>query len=86
MSSFNREKIKEILMPIVMQAYETKDSNLDIRKNTLDIFSASIDSAIRGISLQEWESQERQRQIQKNTTKSNRGITSKSIRNFRRGK
>ena len=32
MSSFNREKIKEILMPIVMQAYETKDSNLDIRK------------------------------------------------------
>ena len=48
-----------------MQAYETKDSNLDIRKNTLDIFSASIDSAIRGISLQEWESQERQRQIQK---------------------
>ena len=65
MSSFNREKIKEILMPIVMQAYETKDSNLDIRKNTLDIFSASIDSAIRGISLQEWESQERQRQIQK---------------------
>ena len=62
---YNRQKIKAILHPIVTSAYEAESSDNDLRKNTLDVFSASIDSAIRGISFDEWLLQEKQRQVQK---------------------
>lgn len=62
---FKRDKIKNILLPIVKSAYESETTDKDLRKNTLDIFSASIDSSVRGITLDEWRVQEKQRQIQK---------------------
>ncbi|MDE9474992.1 Eco47II family restriction endonuclease [Xenorhabdus bovienii] len=65
MSTFDKDKIKEILEPIITQAYEAQSTESDLRRNTLDVFSASIDSAVRGISLDEWKEQERQRQMQK---------------------
>ncbi|MCO6507023.1 MAG: Eco47II family restriction endonuclease [Snodgrassella sp.] len=66
MSTFDKEKIKKILEPIVSKTYEAQITESDIsKKNTLDIFSASIDSAIRGITLEEWKEQEKQRQMQK---------------------
>jgi len=65
MSTFDEERIKQILEPIVKKAYEAQTTDSDLRKNTLDVFSASIDSAVRGITLEEWKEQERQRQMQK---------------------
>lgn len=62
---FKRDAIKNILRPIVKSAYEAETTDKDLRKNTLDIFSASLDSCVRGISFDEWMSQEKQRQIQK---------------------
>jgi len=62
---FKRDEIKNILLPIVKSAYESETTDKDLRKNTLDIFSASIDSSVRGITLEEWMAQEKQRQIQK---------------------
>ncbi|EBF7359506.1 Eco47II family restriction endonuclease [Salmonella enterica subsp. enterica serovar Edinburgh] len=65
MSVFDRSSLKKILTPIVKSAYESEPSDEDLYRNTLDIFSASLDSAIRGITMDEWKSQEKQRQIQK---------------------
>lgn len=67
MATFDRLKIKEILTPVVKAAYTSQgaEAEADIYRNTLDIFSASLDSAIRGLSAEEWLIQEKQRQIQK---------------------
>jgi len=65
MSTFDKDKVKKILEPIITKAYESQATESDLRKNTLDVFSASIDSAIKGITLDEWKEQERQRQVQK---------------------
>lgn len=65
MPTFDKEKIREILEPIVSEAYDAQTTESDLRRNTLDVFSASIDSAIRGISIDKWKEQERQRQMQK---------------------
>lgn len=65
MSTFNKEKIKDILLPIVKAAYDSQGSSSDLRRNTLDIFSASLESALKGITFEEWLEQERKRQIQK---------------------
>lgn len=66
MSSFDRNKVKEILRPIVKSAYEAqRDADRELHKNTIDVFSAVIESTIKGISMEEWMIQEKQRQIQK---------------------
>lgn len=63
--SFDRERIKEILKPILISAYQAEISETDLRKNTLDVFSATLESVIKGISFDEWLEQEKKRQIQK---------------------
>lgn len=65
MSTFDEDKIKKILEPIISKAYEARTTESDLRKNTLDVFSASIDCAVRDITLEEWKKQEKQRQMQK---------------------
>lgn len=66
MSNFDRNKIKEVLKPIVKSAFEAeKHGDKEMRKNTIDVFSATIESTIKGISMEEWLKQERQRQVQK---------------------
>lgn len=65
MATFDKLKIKKVLTPVVKAAYTSQDSESDIYRNTLDIFSASLDSAIKGISREEWLIQEKQRQVQK---------------------
>lgn len=65
MSTFDREKVKAVLLPIVKEAYESQDSSSDLRRNTLDVFSASLESALKGITFEEWLEQEKKRQIQK---------------------
>lgn len=65
MSTFDRNKLKGVLLPIVKSAYDSQDSSADLRRNTLDVFSASLESALKGITFEEWLEQEKKRQIQK---------------------
>lgn len=65
MSVFDRNKVKEVLKPIVESTYEAQQEEQDIYRNTLDCFSAAIDASIRGITLEEWIESEKQRQAQK---------------------
>lgn len=65
MSVFDRNKVKEVLKPIVESTYEAQQEEQDIYRNTLDCFSAAIDASIRGITLEEWIESEKQRQSQK---------------------
>lgn len=62
---FDKDEIKEILRPILISAYQAEISEADLRKNTLDVFSATLESALKGISFDEWLEQEKKRQIQK---------------------
>ena len=63
--SFDRQKIKNILKPILLSAYQTEISEQSLRQNTLDVFSAILESILKGISFDEWIEQEKKRQIQK---------------------
>ena len=54
MPTFNRDKLKEVLLPIVKEAYDSQSSSSDLRRNTLDVFSASLESALKGITFEEW--------------------------------
>lgn len=65
MSVFDKDKLKAVLLPIVKKAYESQDSSANLRRNTLDVFSASLESALKGITFEEWLEQEKKRQIQK---------------------
>ena len=65
MSVFDRNKVKEVLKPIIDSTYKAQQEEKDIYKNTLDCFSAAIDASIRGITLEEWIESEKQRQAQK---------------------
>lgn len=65
MSVFNRDKVKAILKPIVESTYKAQQTEKDIYSNTLDCFSAIIDSSVRGVTLEEWKESEKQRQAQK---------------------
>lgn len=82
--SFDKERIKEILKPILISAYQAEISETDLRKNTLDVFSATLESVIKGISFDEWLEQEKKRQIQKNLTKSSWRIAPKDFGYFDR--
>ena len=63
--SFDKEKIKTILKPILISAYQAEISEQALRQNTLDVFSATLESVLKGISFDEWIEQEKKRQIQK---------------------
>lgn len=67
MSTFDREKIKNILVPVIVSAYTALEASKadDIFKNTLDIFSWMADSLVQGISTEEWLKLENRRQTQK---------------------
>lgn len=65
MEYFNRDLLKEAIRSTVKRLYEAQTTDLDIYRNTLDCFSASLDALVQGISLDDWLLQERERQIQK---------------------
>lgn len=65
MATFDRTKIKAVLQPVVANAYQAEVSDGDLRANTLDVFSASLESTLKDISFAEWVEQEKKRQIQK---------------------
>ncbi len=57
---FDQQVREKILRPLI----ETKDDD-DIYRNTIDPFSAAVDSALRGITGRHWLNSERARQRQK---------------------
>lgn len=65
MQTFDREKIKAAIYGSIRRVYDAQHSKVDLYRNTVDCFSASIDALAQGISLDEWLEQERNRQIQK---------------------
>lgn len=65
MKAFDRTEVKESIRVSIKRIYEAQMSELDLYRNTLDCFSASIDSVVQGISLDEWMKQEKERQVQK---------------------
>ena len=65
MESFNREYLKSAITNTVIRLYNAQNSDLDLYRNTLDCFSASIDALIQNISMDDWLAQEKERQVQK---------------------
>jgi hypothetical protein len=65
MEAFDRELLKNAIRISVRRVYEAQISNLDLYRNTLDCFSAAIDSTVQEISLDDWMKQEKERQVQK---------------------
>ena len=63
--TFQRAAIKAILQPLITAAYTAQNGRDNLRRNTIDVFSATIESVVKGISFEEWLVQEEQRQIQK---------------------
>lgn len=65
MISFDRNRLKDAVRSSVRRVYEAQIDAPDLYRNTLDCFSAAIDSVAQGISLDDWVKQERERQVQK---------------------
>lgn len=65
MKSFNEKVLKKSITATVRRLYEAQNQDLDLYRNTLDCFSASMDALVQGISLEEWLAQEKERQVQK---------------------
>lgn len=65
MESFNRNSLKSAIKQSVIRFYEAQKSDLDLYRNTLDCFSASLDALVQNISLDDWLVQEKERQVQK---------------------
>lgn len=65
MRAFNKIQLKNAIRNSIKRVYTAQHKELDLYRNTLDCFSASIDSLVQGISLDEWLAQEKARQIQK---------------------
>ncbi|ELO1814563.1 Eco47II family restriction endonuclease [Vibrio fluvialis] len=65
MKAFDRKLLKGAIRNSVRRVYEAQISDLDLYRNTLDCFSAAIDSVAQGISLDDWMKQEKERQVQK---------------------
>lgn len=63
--TFDRTKIKDILSPIVEDTINAIGNDSDLRRNTIDIFSKSIECTILNITNEEWENRELDRQTQK---------------------
>ncbi len=65
MKAFDRNRLKNAIRTSVRRVYEAQVGELDLYRNTLDCFSAAIDSVAQGISLDDWMKQEKERQVQK---------------------
>ncbi|MBE0506973.1 MAG: Eco47II family restriction endonuclease [Marinospirillum sp.] len=65
MSAFDKTKLKEAIRGSIRRVYQAQIVGQDIYRNTLDCFSAVIDSLSQNISLDQWMKQEHERQIQK---------------------
>lgn len=65
MIAFSRDDLKESIRGSIRRIYEAQTIELDLYRNTLDCFSASLDALVQGVSLDEWMTQERVRQVQK---------------------
>lgn len=65
MKAFDRDTLKDALRESITRVYAAQLEQPDLYRNTLDCFSAAIDSVIQDISLEDWLNQERERQIQK---------------------
>jgi hypothetical protein len=65
MIAFNREALKNAIRKSIKRVFQAQTADVNLYRNTLDCFSASIDSVIQGISMEEWLVQEKERQIQK---------------------
>ena len=65
MQVFDRTQLKQAIRPHIQSIYKAQVREVDLYKNTLDCFSAAVDSVVQGISLDRWIVQERERQIQK---------------------
>ena len=63
--TFDRNKIKEILKPLVKDALDDKGEEKDLRRNTIDVFSQALECTVLDISKEEWEKRELTRQAQK---------------------
>ena len=64
-TAFDRQRLKSSLSKLIINAYKGRTGEVDLYSNTLDCFSAVVDSVILGISLEEWLKLEKQRQTQK---------------------
>lgn len=65
MKVFDRNDLKEAIRGSIKRVYEAQTADLDLYRNTIDCFSAAIDSTAQGISLDDWMKQEKKRQVQK---------------------
>ncbi|MDE9544542.1 Eco47II family restriction endonuclease [Xenorhabdus bovienii] len=65
MKAFNRQALKDAIRSDIKSVYVAQQEELDLYRNTLDCFSAAIDSLVQGINLDDWLRQEKVRQIQK---------------------
>lgn len=65
MRAFNEQQLKNAIRNSITRVYLAQHKELDLYRNTLDCFSASIDALVQGISLDDWLAQEKARQIQK---------------------
>lgn len=63
--TFDRNKIKEILTPLVKETLGNKSDKTNLRRNTIDVFSQTLECTILDISKEEWEIREFTRQAQK---------------------
>lgn len=63
--TFDRNKIKEILTPLVKETLGNKNEKKDLRRNTIDVFSQALECTVLDISKEEWEKRELTRQAQK---------------------
>ena len=66
LTAFNRDELKSGLKPLIKEAFAGRTNNeVDLYRNTLDCFSAVVDSVILNITIEEWLELEKQRQTQK---------------------
>lgn len=63
--NFDRKKIKEVLTPLIEETLNSQKNSADLRRNTIDVFSQSIECVALNITKDEWEEREKTRQAQK---------------------
>ena len=66
LTAFNRDELKSCLKPLIKKAFAGRtNKEVDLYSNTLDCFSAVVDSVILNITIEQWLELEAQRQTQK---------------------
>lgn len=65
MRAFNELQLKNAIRGSIKRVYSAQHKEINLYRNTLDCFSASIDALVQGVNLDEWMAQEKSRQIQK---------------------